>query len=343
MNMFVQQHFINRNYKKTWSRCNKKMEKNLIISGLLTMFILSLLLVVSPVKAAEDDAGIQVIVITDGDVNASLDATAGGNVTFWIDGIEVKSEFEDIWTYINNIDQHVAVTTLDTNSELTSLKKYIEDVEGTANGAWEYANNAFAYAGNAYSYADKNNDSIVYLFTWASNIEASYLENVTKFDGLIEKIQEDLDDHEKRIVLLELDLNKLQEKIALLESETEDLDNRLNDLNETVALQDETINSLKSDLNGLKNGLMGIGAVILIVAIAVVLLFLINRKYPLGYIIRNGKEVIVNGKQKITGYVKRADKSKTKAFWSKVKHTKIKRNPDRSPVKLFFSFLQIQK
>ena len=112
----------------------KDMKTNkLIIIGLvlLTLFII-------PQVSAEDTT-IDIIVIGDDDVTGYINGTAiNGSVYYYIDGIEVKGEFGDVWHSISS-------------------------TRGLAKDAHSFAGMAYSYADNAYQLAKNTNNTVVEL------------------------------------------------------------------------------------------------------------------------------------------------------------------------------------
>jgi len=149
-----------------------------------TIIAISCMLYASPVKA-DSDTEMTVIVITDGNVNASFDAEAGGDVNYWIDGIEVKGEFNNIWDAIDNVkteaesaSNSALVAYLYANSNFYKLL-VVEDDVSVLNDS--LADNASKIKQNeddilyVYYKTVSNNDSICTLFSEMGAFEQEYL------------------------------------------------------------------------------------------------------------------------------------------------------------------------
>jgi len=283
------------------------MKSKLIIIGMAAVLLLSMVCSI-PVNAEEADVTMDVYVETEGNVNASFNATAGGNVTYWIDGMEVKSEFSSIWEAFGEFD-----TVWEFISELESL---LGETRNTANGAYHLGL-------SAYSHASDNYDKIMLAFT-----------ALLELNETTNKLQSELDD-------LNNTLNSLKDQISQMELE-------IQKLNETTALQQDEINDLKSEVNEINSLLGSVGSagmILLVIAVIACCLLLLNRKYPFGQIMRNNKGIFKNGKKRKTlDFTRKSGKpkkTKSKSFYFKMKH--IKRNKEKSPAKSLFSFLQVHK
>lgn len=283
------------------------MKSKLIIIGMAAVLLLSMACSI-PVNAEESDVTMDVYVETEGNVNASFNATAGGNVTYWIDGMEVKSEFSSIWEAFGEFD--------DVWEFINELDLFIEETRNTANGAYHLGLSAFSYASDNY-------DKIMLAF--AALLELNETTN---------KMQSELEEHNDTI-------NYLKDKISYLEAEIEKL-------NATISDQAAQIKLLQSDVKGI-NELLGFvgnaGIIFVVLAVLACCLYLFNRKYPFGQVMRNNKGIFKNGKKRKTlDFTRKAGKPKkvkNKSFYFKMKH--IKRNKEKSPVRSLFSFLQAHK
>jgi len=124
-----------------------KLNRITIIGILL---LLSLSFMVASVNA--EATTIDIIVIGEDDVTGYINGTAvNGSVYYYIDGIEVKGEFGDVW------------------SSISSARRLAKD-------AYSFAGMAYAYAGNAYQLAKNTNDTVVELtFIVENNTHFIYL------------------------------------------------------------------------------------------------------------------------------------------------------------------------
>lgn len=286
------------------------MKSKLIIIGIAAIMLLSMVCSI-PVNAEEADVTMDVYVETEGNVNASFNATAGGNVTYWIDGMEVKSEFSSIWEAFGEFDD---------------VWGFINELESILNDAREVATNAYFMGSSAYAYASDNYDKIMLAF--AALLELN--ETTNKIQSNLEKLNDTIND--------------LKDKISNLEKEMKE---EIEKLNATISDQAAQIKLLQSDVKGI-NELLGsvgnLGIIFVVLAVLACCLYLFNRKYPFGYIIRNGKATFRNSKRHLRDLVRKANKSKkvkSKSLIYKIKH--LRRNKEKSPVKFMFSLFQIHK
>ena len=74
-----------------------------------------LLMAFSMTIQAEEETNIDIIVITEENINASFNATAGGDISIWIDGVELKSEFVTVTKVVNSIITDVSDVRNDLN------------------------------------------------------------------------------------------------------------------------------------------------------------------------------------------------------------------------------------
>lgn len=261
--------------------------------------IISLLLIPTALglnaQAEENgDTTIEVYVVTEENLTAYFDGEAGNDITYIIDGMEIKGEFTDIWGVI------------------AQLKKDIKE-------NFDMANFGYAIATNAQKQSDENTDQI------NENIET-------------------LGNHSYTLAVHYNAINDTYNKLYLLKDEVVAFEGHYfsfeNKTNSTLNSQEDQISALRAELDNVNGFIAAIKNVFIGLIIAVFGLYLINRKYPFGEIIRNGKNSLRNGKQyKIVDYTK---KTKTKkGLWYKVTH--IRRNKEKSPVRFLSSFLQINK
>ena len=251
---------------------------------------------------ADGDAEMDVYVEAEGNVDASFDAEAGGDVNYWIDGIEVKGEFisiwealgefDDVWDFINVVNNHLG----DTN---------------------QLAENAYSYAGSAYAYADdnhlriiENNSIIMLILDELIKFEQNYSEYKDEVHLNFTSVKSRLDEHD-------VEIDDLEARVTSLEARLDSLESEFNDFTAAV----------KFGSFALLGGLI-IGG-----------LFLANRRHPFKDVMKNGTGIF--GSEKPQKSSKNA-KSKAKKAKS-AKMPKVKRNPDRSPMKFLFSFFHIHK
>ena len=179
------------------------------------------------------------------------------------------------------------------------------------------ANLAYTIADNAYGHANENEEKI--------NQHNSTLNN-----------------HAYTLAFHYDAINDTYNKLYLLKDEVISFENHYlafeNKTNNTLNTQTNQIDSLKAeieDLNGfvtlIKN--VGIGLVVLGVGI-----YLFNRKFPMGKILKNKKPVLSKSKQyKILDYTKEPKRTIRYII------THIRRNKEKSPLRFLFSFFMIKK
>lgn len=281
------------------------MGKKLTIGIIGTIALLGLIF--STPVMAEGDAELDVYVEADGNVNASFDATAGGDVNYWIDGIEVKGEFISIWEAMGEFD-----TVWDF---INHLNEQLGQTDAKADEAYELADNAFGYAASAYSYAQNNDQRIkenatilTVLFNEVVLFEEDYSDFKNETHLNFTSVKDTLDDHEVRISNLESKVGTLEGQVVVLEG---------------------SIDELKATLGNLgKIGIVGLIAGGL---------FLTNRRYPFKDVVKNGKGIF--GRH---GTGSSAQKVKSKAnMKSARKASKLKVNHKRSPMKLFMKSIKL--
>lgn len=292
----------------------------------LLIAILSILLASTSATAdteTTNDTKVEVHVITDENLTAYINGEAGGDVNYYIDGIEVSEEFMALWAKINK------------------LNKKIKDVGGTANMAWGYAD-------NAYSYSNDNNQKIFLIRDELIAFENDYFVFKNNTNNTIGDHAQGLNNHANLLYQHAGVINNQGDQIdnqsvtlGQQGSMIDDLHNNNLGLQETVRAQSDQLEEMNSMLGLIKDTLI----VLLIIGALIVLFYLLNRKYPFRKMAGKAKRSIKNLKrERQPDYVKSSKKAQTKkTLMYKIKHTHIKRNPERSPVKLFFSFLQIQK
>ncbi len=231
------------------------MRKNKAIIGMTATFILLTLVFSTPVQA-EEDAVLNISIVTDGNVTATFNATAGGNVTYWIDGVEVNGEFDNLWNALE---------------EFGSVWNALNNLKDDVNNAKQSANVAFLYATSNYNMILEHNESINDLYDkifilmdeligfegeyFAFKNETFVFMNSTKSN--LSAINKTLDEYGEII-------KNLQNNIAALQS----------DFNGTIAL--------------IRNIFISGGVIVFG-------LFLINRRHPLKEIISNNNKQRLSG------------------------------------------------
>lgn len=274
-------------------------------------------------EETKKDTILGVHVITDENLTAYINGSAGGDVDYYIDGIEVSAEFMALWAKINKLDNE------------------IDDVDGKANQAWGYANHAYSYSDDNNQKINENNNTLKnHAYTLSTHYNA-----INDTYNKIYILKDEVVSFENHYLKFEDKTNNTLNNQSVTIGQQGSMINDLHDTNlglqETVRAQSDQLEEMNSLLGLIKNTMI----VLLIAAGLVVLLYLLNRRYPFGKIAGKAKKSIKNFKrERQPDYVKSSKKAQTKkTLMYKIKHTHIKRNPEKSPIKLFFSFLQIQK
>ena len=273
------------------------MKKDIELIGIISLLCMILLAMsVKGVHAETADAEMQVDVHATGNVNASFDADAGGDVNYWIDGIEVKGEFVNLWDALSTLDSDIYTV-------INSLNTKINENNGLAADAFNYADQAFSYASDNDVKINNNNKSINDLLLKTLIILdelVRFEENYTVFKEETHlnftDVKDTLNDHETRITDLEL-------RVSDLESDVDDLQAAMDSL-----------------------GLIGKAAAG--VGLVACGLFLANRRYPFKDIVKNGNSVLGHSHKP-----SKSTKVKSKAKRAS-KIPKISVNPDKSPIKI---------
>lgn len=238
------------------------MKKTGKIIGIITATVLVSLVSTVSVQATNEDSTMEVYVVTDGDLTAYFDGVAGGDINYWIDGIEVKGEFETLRNALGEfIDVWIA---------LNNLKSDLEETNDTANDAYSYADQIYNYTqDNAKKLEEHNQTLILYYHIINSTInelvafEKAYFDFKNETHLNFTSVKDTLDDHEQRTCILEGRVDRLE----------------------------SSVDELKATLGNIGTGLAVLG----LIAGG---LFLTNRHYPLRDVVKNGKGIFgTHGKQ----------------------------------------------
>jgi len=209
------------------------MNKKIKSIGIIALIAVFSLIAFIPITTLAADSSVDIVLITEGNLTATINGSAGGDVSYWIDGIEVKGEFEDIWYALDEFN--------DTWDALNSLSSSIASTN-------DLASDAYGFAGMAYSYAS-NNDKAIYGNSWM------------------------IDNHSKVIIIHNNSINDIYSKLYTLRDSVfafeEDYIAFKNETNTTLTNQSEEIDNLKtqlSEMNGalsfIKNSLVGAGIIV---------------------------------------------------------------------------------
>ena len=269
------------------------------ITGLIIGLVFLLMAFSMPIQA-EEETNIDIIVITEENINASFNATAGGDISIWIDGVELQSEFVTITDVVNSISTDVDDVRNDLNYAFMvangNTYKILELNESLQEAFIEILEN--------YNRTENNNNSIRDLIFWAYNLENNYL----------------------------IFKDETHDNFTSVKLKNEEQDNELDSLKGQIS-------NLQSQLNHLNSTFGTIGIILVIIGVLACSLYLYNRRYPLAEIGGNGKNISKAKKHRhIVDFINKPQKSKkakTKSLSFKIKH--IRRNPKKSIVKQFFS------
>lgn len=248
-----------------------------------------------PTNAADGETVVTVYVITDGNITASFNASAGGDINYWIEDVEVASEFGRIWSAISSLDGN------------------INDVQGSANYALGYAMSAYDYA--------QNNDEKLYEHDQTLMIHYGMINETTG-----------------NLYILTDEVVAFEGHYLAFENET---NNTLGAYGADIGVHGEEIDALKAKVNDLNGIIMLIRNSLIGLVLIAGALYLTNRRYPFREIMKNGNGLFKNGnkQRKPVDFVKQTKAPKASTTTVKHKHLhiprfRIKRKPDRSPLKL---------
>ena len=255
------------------------MKKIVKVIRIITVTVLISLVSTVSVQATSGDSTTNVYVVTNENLTAYFDGVAGGDITYWIDGIEVKGEFESLRDELNKF--------IDVWNALNELKNYIEETNNTANDAYNYANLTYNCTQNNSKKLEEHNQTLIlyhYIINSTINelvaFEKAYLDFKNETHLNFTSVKDTLDDHEQQISILE-------ERVDRLES---------------------NVDELESTIGNIGKGLSGIGLI-------AVSLFLANRYHPLRDVVKRSKGIFGNHnkKQRIKDSVHKSSEVKAKS------------------------------
>ena len=254
----------------------KKIFKLIVI---ITFSLSVLLTSTMTVRATSGDSTVTVYVVTDENLTAYFDGVAGGDINYWIDGMEVKGEFESLRNALDEFrDVWIA---------LNNLKNDLEETNDTANDAYSYANYTYNCTQNNAKKLEEHNQTLILYYNIINNtinelvaFEEAYFDFKNETHLNFTCVKDILDDHEQRTCILEGRVDRLE----------------------------SIVDELKATLGNIGKGFIGLG----LIAGG---LFLTNRRYPLRDIVKNGKGIFGDhGKQQRTrNSVHKSSKVKSKA------------------------------
>jgi len=255
------------------------MKKTVKIIGIITATVLVSLVSTVSVQATSGDSTTKVYVVTNENLTAYFDGVAGGDINYWIDGIEVKGEFE---TLRNALDEFSDVWIA-----LNDFKSDLEETNDTANDAYSYADQTYNYTQDNAKKLEEHNQTLILYYNIINNtineliaFEKAYFDFKNETHLNFTSVKDTLDDHEQRTCILEGRVDRLE----------------------------SSVDELKATLGNIGKGLAGLG----LIAGG---LFLTNRHYPLRDVVKNGKGLFgTHGKQqRIRDSVHKSSEVKAKA------------------------------
>lgn len=193
---------------------------------------------------------------------------------------------------------------IEVKGEFISIWKIIEDLKQGISSNHQIATFALSQAGDAWKLANENNDTLgEHSYTLAVHYDT-------------------INDTYNKLYLLKDEVVAFEDHYLIFENKT----------NTTLNAQENQINSLQAELDDLNCFVVLIRNALIGIVIASLVLYVVNRKYPLGRIIIDKKPVLTNGKQyKILDYTKKPRRT------LKYMITHIRVNKEKSPLKFLFS------
>lgn len=178
----------------------------------ITAIILITFSVVASSQEGSSFTEYRVFIETDGDIEAFFDGKANGSITYYVDGIEVKSEFSDIWGCLNDIkgdlDQisNYALTAFaNSNDNAEKIKKHAEELNThDATLSWH----TFAINDTMYKVAFLGNEIVAF--------EGAYFNFVNETNSTFSEHSSNIDSNSEEIDVLRARVNNLNFMIGLL-------------------------------------------------------------------------------------------------------------------------------
>lgn len=245
--------------------------------SLIVMFFLCLSISLT-VQASETqtDSEVKVYVVTDGNLTASFDGEAGGDITYYINGVDLTNEFTDVYSSLNSL-----------NSKIKNVNKL--------------ASNAYGFAGMAYSYADGNSEQIT------ENIDTLgqhfYMINTTTNNLYL--LRDEVISFENDYIGFKNETNT-----TMIQFDQE-IDTNQNNITTNQA----EINSLRAQLTDLNNILLLVRNSIIAGLILVGIVFFSNKRYHFGERMAKEFDSLKNGRKdyNILNYIKQSEKENVKS------------------------------
>lgn len=249
-------------------------------------------------------------VTAEGDAEMDVYVEADGDVNASFDA----TAGGDVNYWIDGIEVKGEFMSLwDALGEFDDVWSFILFVETQLGDTNELAETAYKYADSAYSYADDN----YYRILNDNSILLLLVDEVIRFEENYSAFKDET----------HLNFTSVKEKLDEHETEIDDLEARVTDLETRLTILEDKISAA-----------IKIGSFALLGGLIISGLFVANRRHPFKDVIKSGTGIFNNEKPQKSG-----KKAKAKAKTNKHKIPKIKRNPEKSPVKTMFSFFHVHK
>ncbi len=278
-----------------------KTKKTIRIIGVF--ILISTASIISVQAADNDDTTISVYVETSGDVNASFNATAGGNVTYWIDGIEVKGEFESIWDAIAYYEKEISTAQATADYACFVAQSNSNRLDQDEKELEEHNHTLIIH----YSLINDTITNLLILRDEVIGFEKDYLNYVNKTDTTLEVYGENLQAHEEEIATLKNKVSELTFILTLIE------------------------------------------IILIVSAVSAIALYFINKRYPLKQLIKNHSRFSKDSyrQYKLVDFLQKTEYTKKHSILRDkigiIGRIRIRRKPEKSPLKNLFSFLLLIK
>jgi len=293
------------------------MKKKLTI---LVVFALTFLSFTITTKAvADDETRVEVYAITDENLTAYFNGTStDGSVNYYIEGIEVLTEFQHINNLIlslqsleqqntNALSADMQIIYDDLIDELSNLRDVLIDEINTVSG--NVLSNLALIQQNNKSIENVKDDLLVlnnHLYMLEDELvsfEEVYLENISRINTMLDQINEKLSLHESLIQKNQQNISKLQQKY-----------------------------------DDLTSNLANVGGVGLFFIVGLIIFYIINKTHIPTKIL-DSNIIPKNGKQH--NLLEFTDKQDSKTFIYRINQLKLNKN--KSPLKFLFSFFNVNK
>jgi len=274
---------------------------------LIIVVLLALLSLAITTKADQNnETKVEVYVITEEDLVAYFNGSStDGSVSYYIEGIEVLTELQNINTLIGDIqlteEQNTASLSDDLQILCQQLQNNIDNIYACVVG------NIERIGQNNRSIEKLKEDLLIFkdnlymLRDEVVSFENSYFENISRINTIFDELNEKLVLHESLIEENRQNISELQEKF--------------DDLSSNLA------------------NVGGTGSIFLLVFIS---FYIFNKRHPFAKVLE-GNFISKNFQHKLLDFTKK-QKSKTSRY-----KRNVKINKNKSPLKSLFSFFHVNK